>query len=197
MINIQEIKNFHPKGKEEPTSGSIYQKGGYWKQVNENANSFINENKEYYLIYNNFELTETVHGKQYGLFDYKGGMVILSTDVSSLEVSDSKIKNWFVKTTLTTKNNFFIKKGLFNLFKKFLSKGVKKYIGTLSIGNFFNGGYIGGNGKTFNEKSISIELGGVSSEGLTYFAKEIAREFDQEVVLIKDFNKNKVFLVNI
>ena len=204
MFDIQEIKNFHPEGKEEPTSGSIYQKGGYWKEVNENANSFINESKEYYLIDNNFELTEAIHDEQYGLSDYRGGMVIFSTDVNSLEVSDSKIKNWFSKTVLTTKNRFFAKKKLSKLVKKFNDfvnkklgdKNVEDYIGAFSIGNFFNGRYVGDNGKMFNEKSISIELGGISSEGLIYFAEEIAREFVQETVLVKDFNHNKVFLVN-
>lgn len=201
---MQIIENFHPDGKDEPTSGSYYQKGGYWKEVNQNVNSFINNSRDYYLIDENFELTEAIHGEQYGLSDYRGGMIIFSTDVNALDVSKSKIKNWIAKTILTAKNRFFVRKKLSKLVKKFNDflnkklgdKNLEDYIGSFSIGNFFKGRYVGDNGKIFNEKSISIELGGISFEGLIYFAEEIARDFLQETVLVKDFNHNKIFLVN-
>jgi hypothetical protein len=39
-------------------------------------------------------------------------------------------------------------------------------------------------------------LGGVPSEMLLLFAIEICKEFKQETVLVKDFNTNKIFLVD-
>jgi hypothetical protein len=73
---------------------------------------------------------------------------------------------------------------------------IDDYIGAFSIGNFFSGRYIGDNGKVFDESSLSIEINGISSKGLIYLAEEIAREFNQETVLVKDLNSNKIFLVN-
>lgn len=203
-MKIKKIKNFHPSGKDEPTSGSFYHKGGYWREVHINMNSFTNDSKKYSLIEKNFSLNEAIHDEQYGLYDYRGGMIIFSTDVNSVDVSNSKIKNWFSKKIITTKNRFFVKKKLsdlvhkFNRFtnKKLGDKKVEDFIGAFSIGNFFKGRYVGDNGNIYNEKSISIEIGGISSEGLIFFAEEIAREFHQETVLVKDFNQNKVFLVN-
>jgi len=52
-------------------------------------------------------------------------------------------------------------------------------IGTFSIGNYFKGRYICEDGKIYNEKSISIEIDGISSEILIEFAGNIAKEFMQ------------------
>jgi len=76
------------------------------------------------------------------------------------------------------------------------SETVDDYIGAFSIGNFFSGRYIGDNKKVFNESSLTIEINGISSKGLIYLAEEIAREFNQETVLVNDLNQNKIFLVN-
>lgn len=48
----------------------------------------------------------------------------------------------------------------------------------------------------FDETSLSIEVNGISSNGLIYLAEEVAREFNQETVLVKDLNLNTIFLVN-
>ena len=73
---------------------------------------------------------------------------------------------------------------------------IDEYIGAFSIGNFFSGRYISDNGKVFDEKSLSVEINGISTEALIYFAEEIAIEFNQETVLLKDLNNNKIFLVD-
>ena len=100
-------------------------------------------------------------------------------------------------------NRFFSKSKLNKIIKKFNLDDKKlgddiidDYIGAFSIGNFFSGRYIGDNNKIFDEKSLSIEVNGISSKGLIYLAEEIAREFNQETVLVKDLNINKIFLVN-
>ena len=48
----------------------------------------------------------------------------------------------------------------------------------------------------YDENSQTIEVNGISSEGLIFLAEEICKEFQQETVLVKDLNLNKIFLVN-
>ena len=47
-----------------------------------------------------------------------------------------------------------------------------------------------------NEKSTTIELLGIESEELIDIATDICNKFGQETVLLKDYNKNKIFVVN-
>lgn len=65
-----------------------------------------------------------------------------------------------------------------------------------SIGKFFKGRYVSENGEVYNEKSTSIEINGISTDALIYLAEEIAIEFQQETVLVKDLNENKLYLIN-
>ena len=48
----------------------------------------------------------------------------------------------------------------------------------------------------YTEKSTNIEILGVSSEVLVRLATEIAREFKQEAVLLKDYNTGKNILID-
>ena len=198
-----EIINFSPNGEKNTPNGSIYQKGGFLNECRKNKNSFIVNNNQF-LISKEGVITEGVHSEQYGLYDYKGGIIIFSTDVNSLELSESKILNWLYKNIKTLKNRLFAKSKLNKIITKFNSFSNKKiedrdiddYIGAFSIGNFFSGRYVGDNDKTFNEKSLSIEINGISTDALIYLAEEIATDFNQETVLVKDLNTSKIFLVN-
>jgi hypothetical protein len=108
-----------------------------------------------------------------------------------------------MKKIKSLKNRLFSKSKLskvintFNSTEKKLGDSVvDDYIGAFSIGNFFSGRYIGDNEKVFDESSLSIEINGISTNGLMYLAEEIAKEFDQETVLVKDLNVNKIYLMN-
>jgi hypothetical protein len=201
-IIVKEIKYFSIDGSDRVPNGHPLQKGGFIKECIDNSNKFLTENYQY-MITENFNILEAIHPNQYGLFDYRGGIIIFSTDVNSLELSDNLLINWLRKKLKTYSNRFFVKSKLGSIIKKF-NKSDKKigdekiddYIGAFSIGNFFSGRYVGDNGKIFNENSISIEVNGISSKGLIYLAEEIAKDFNQETVLLKDLNVNKIFLVN-
>lgn len=65
-----------------------------------------------------------------------------------------------------------------------------------TIGNYFNGRYKYKNGKSFNKKSLSLEIMGISSQQLLNMSKEICADFHGETVLVKDFSQNKIFLIN-
>ena len=84
--SIIEIKYFHPSGKTLP-NGSFYQKGGFLRECKINKESFI--------------LTEDIHDKQYNMKDYRGGIIVFSTDVNAVILH----KNGFInklKQFLTT-----------------------------------------------------------------------------------------------
>ena len=66
-------------------------------------------------------------------------------------------------------------------------------IGAFSVGHYFKGKYIGDKGNVYNEKSIAIEINGLSSKSLLTIAAMIARKLRQETVLVKDLNKNKIY----
>jgi|694.fasta_scaffold138071_2 hypothetical protein len=206
---INEIKYFSPNGIKKVPNGHQIQKAGFIKECFENSKKFKIGNNQYFInenfnIIEDFTINErSVHPNQYGLSDYRGGMIIFSTEVNSLDVSENKIYNFLMKKIKSLKNRLFSKSKLskvintFNSTEKKLGDSVvDDYIGAFSIGNFFSGRYIGDNEKVFDESSLSIEINGISTNGLMYLAEEIAKEFDQETVLVKDLNVNKIYLMN-
>ena len=175
--NWTEVKYFHPQRQTMP-NGSHYQRGGFLQECRENLNSFI--------------LDEGVHGKQYGMAKYRGGIIVFSTDVNAVELDKNKIINKIKQVITTFKNRLKKDAIIHNVMNKFNDKG-GEYIGAYSVGNFFKGKYVGDNGEMYNERSLSIEINGLSSESLLKVAEMIAQEFMQETVLVKDLNKNKIY----
>jgi hypothetical protein len=125
-------------------------------------------------------------------FDMKGGQIVFSTDVNA-ELKDdkgliNKIKN-FVKGKLSTlKNRLLAKKKLKKIMKE-------KDVYAFSIGNFFDGQYKDEKGNYYSEKSLSVEIIGISFEELEFIAEMIRKEFQQESVLIKDYESGKINLL--
>ena len=124
--HFKEVKYFHPSGKTMP-NGSHYQRGG-----------FINECK---INKDNFVLDEGVHGEQYGMEQYRGGIVVFSTDVNAVKLNDNKLINIIKQLIATFNNRINRNKKIHNTINK-LNKGIKKSeerIGAYSVGNFFKG----------------------------------------------------------
>lgn len=88
---IKEIKYFHPSGRILP-NGSNYQKGGFLNECKKNKDSFI--------------LDEGVHGEQYGMSKYRGGMIVFAVNVNAVQMSNNKIINALKQFIETTKNRF-------------------------------------------------------------------------------------------
>lgn len=180
---IKEVKYFHPSGRKELPNGSFHQKGGFIRECRVNANSFV--------------LSEDIHGEQYGMADYRGGVIVFSTDVNAVRLHDNRFLN-FVKQFLKTQSQRLNKgKKVHGIINKFNGEtDTDDYIGAYSLGNFFKGKYVGDNGEMFNDKSLALEINGLSSKGLMRLAEYISKEFLQETVLVKDLNVNKIYLVN-
>lgn len=181
---IKEVKYFHPNGGTLP-NGSNYQKGGFLYECRKNVNSFV--------------LDEGVHGEQYGLSKYRGGMIVFAVNVNAVKLSNNKIINSLKQFIETTKNSFNKDKivhGAIIDFNNDKTRNSGEYIGAYSLGNFFKGKYVGDNGEMFNDKSICLEINGLSSKSLLKLAEMIADRFKQETVLVKDLNKNKIYLAD-
>lgn len=177
---FREIKYFHPNGNSMP-NGSHYQRGGFLHECKINRDSFI--------------LDESVHGEQYGLSKYRGGVIVFSTDVNALKLSKNKILNKIKQVISTYKNRFNRGHIVDDTISQFNQQN-KEYIGAYTVGNLFNGKYVGDNGEAFNEKSMCVEINGLSSLSLLKLAEMIAKSFMQETVLVKDLNLNKIYLAD-
>ena len=68
--------------------------------------------------------------------------------------------------------------------------------GGWTIGKYLNGRYTAKNGSTFSENSISIEVLGITFNELIDFATALCRDFEQEAVLVKSYENNRVVFVN-
>lgn len=118
-----------------------------------------------------YVLDETVHGEQCGLSKYQGGVITFSTGANAETSSDV-----FIDKVNQKLND--------------LEDG-----GICSIGNAFKGKYVDEKGKMYDEKSISVEVNGLSSKSLVKLAELLAETFRQETLLVKDLNNDKIFLV--
>jgi len=105
-FKITEIKYFSPSGRKNVPNGHIMQKGGFIKECIDNSKKFKTENYQF-LINEVLEFVESIHDQQYGLWDYRGGIITFSTDVNSLDISDIKIFNWFKKNIKVLSISFF------------------------------------------------------------------------------------------
>jgi hypothetical protein len=148
-----------------------------------------NYDRDWYS-FNGEKIAEGIAPDQMGLDKYLGGTIVFSTDVNAQDLSKNKLVNWFENKYTTFVNRLFRKKKLTKLIKDKFSD-----VGGFSIGNFFNGRYIEKN-TVFNEKSLCIEVLGIPSEILIRLATEIARDFNQSTVLLKDKNTNKNILID-
>jgi len=144
----------------------------------------------YYSLDNGLIL-EGIAKDQMNLNIYKGGIIVFSTDVNAVDISTTKILLWFKKKYHSFINRLMKNKKLNNIITTKFSEDIKGF----SIGNFFKGRYVENN-KVFNEKSTSIEILGVPSEVLIRLATEIARDFNQSTVLLRDNNNSKNILID-
>lgn len=119
----------------------------------------------------------------------KGGIIIFSEEVNAIKQSDNKLIDWIKKKVKTLANNINYKKKIDTI------ANAHDLVGW-TVGRFLDGRYKAKNGKMYGEKSLSVEIVGVTSETLIQIAEELARAFEQEAVLVKDYSTNSVLFVN-
>lgn len=148
-----------------------------YKAIRINPNKIIDKSVINEAI--EFELTE----------DAQGGMIIFSTEVNAMELSTNKFLNWIKQKVESIKNKFKSYNKIDSLAKKYDLVG-------WTVGKFLNGRYTGRDGKIYDENSLSVEVVGIDSDTLIKLAEDLCREFNQESVLVKNYNTKKILFVN-
>ena len=121
-------------------------------------------------------------------FDKKGGVIVFSTDVNAVDISNNKLLNRLKKVVQSMLNRAFVGKKI----GKVMDKHDEVY--GFTIGKFVTGRYKAEDGSIYDEKSTSVEIIGIDSDTLLKVAEDIAAEFDQETVLVKDYQEDRIYL---
>jgi len=121
--------------------------------------------------------------------DKKGGVIILSTDVSALMQSGNEVADFIRGKWDTIKNRLTYGK---KINKVALNN---KEVGGWTIGRYLRGRYVN-NGQVYDENSISVELLFVTKQVLIDVAKELCREFNQQEVIVKSYSDNEILFIN-
>lgn len=116
-------------------------------------------------------------------------MIIFSTEVNAVELSKNKFINWIKQKINSLKNKF-------NSYEKIDALAKKYELIGWTVGKFLSGRYTDRTGKVYDENSLSVEVVGINSETLINLAEDICRDFEQETVLVKDYNSQKILFVN-
>ena len=121
--------------------------------------------------------------------EHSGGIIVFSTDVNALDVSKISFVNNVKQKLLSWKNRLNKNKYIDGLAKKYNLFG-------WTIGNYFTGRYTGKNGKTYSEKSSSVEIIGVSKNILVEIATDLCSMFKQESVLLKCYADDSLYFID-
>lgn len=178
---FHEIKYFHPEGKNMPNSVYVH-RGFFLNECIKNIDNFI--------------LTEGICANQGSLSKYKGGVIVFSTDANAVQTSENKLVNKIRQIVNTYKNRLMRGRIIGDALKSFNVTNKNEQVTNYTVGSSFKGSYLGQNGKIYNENSVSIEINGLSSESLLTLAEILCKAFNQECVLVKDLNKNKIYLAD-
>ena len=177
MSGVREVRHFHPSGIAMP-NGSHIQRGGYLAECRRNAESFT--------------LDESVHGEQYKFLDYRGGVIVLPMDVNAVELSQNALMDKVKQVVVTYGNR--LRKG--RVICKPLNGEGTEHIVAYGVGKSFTGKFVGDKEEVYDEKSLSVEMNGLSGRSLLRFAEMLADVFRQETVLVKDLNTGKIYLAD-
>lgn len=153
-------------------------------------------NKEYALFDSQghllAEATEDLSGiarALCGLDIHTGGMIVFSANATAVALPRSRLMRFFMSKYSGIVHRLQEHKKLAKMIGDKLS-----HVGAFSVGRFFTGRY--GEPVEYNESSACIEIRGVPSEVVLALATEIAREFSQETVLLRDYSTGRNMLIH-
>lgn len=119
----------------------------------------------------------------------RGGIIIFSQEVNAIGLSKNKLVNWAKQKLATLSNRLSGKRKIDKIADD------NELIGW-TVGNYLNGRYKAKNGVFYGEKSLSLEIIGVSTDTLIKIAEQLCVVFKQESVLVKDYSTGRVLFVD-
>ena len=147
----------------------VYGMHSYMNAVNKNNNSFNRTSK----------ITQEIQN---------GGMIVLSSDINVVNEDDD------ASYSGTTYQRTFGESYISNTIDNYIQETGLDGVGH-TIGKDFSGRYVS-DGLIFDENSFTVDIAGVTSDVLMDIAADLAHNFQQKEVLVRDFNENKTYLVN-
>ena len=121
---------------------------------------------------------------------HKGGMIVFSTDVNSIPLSNNAIVNKFKQFFKTWQNRLTATHMIDNI-------SISHKVGGWTIGHFLNGRYKDyDTGEMFSENSLSLEIAGIDSDELMQIARELCNVFKQQTVMVKDYSTLRIMFVD-
>ena len=131
----------------------------------------------------------------------RGGIITFATTVNSVDLDSRRLMNVIKKKSTSIINMLTVNKKIDNIAKKHNLVG-------LTLGHFLTGKYLdrrkvkdedSGEIKTitniFDDKSLSLELVGITYEQLIKIAEDMCIEFKQDSVLVKSYENGKILFV--
>lgn len=161
----------------------------------DNGNAFSASKRLYHSIKVDESLTIAKGGILYEAVDFvpkdteKGGVIVFSTDVNAVKLSENKVINWLKQKAKTVENRLTYTGKIDRVAKS------NDLIGW-TVGRYLDGRYKAKNGKTYGENSLSVEIIGVDTDKLISIAEELCNLFVQETVLVKDYTTGNIMFVN-
>lgn len=181
---IDKVRNFNEPKYEEVGANSLME-GIRLNGFSISRNNDPESKTVYFSSDNENELTEEIDFE----FGDKGGVIIFSVNVNAVELSKNKLIRG-IKNKIETIKNILFKSSKIN---KVIKQNPEIY--GVTIGNFVKGRYKAKDGSLYDESSLSVEIIGITSDVLNKVAEELAKEFKQETVLVKNYETNKIYLV--
>ena len=133
--------------------------------------------------------------------EVKGGIITFATSVNSVDLDSNAIMNAIKKKASSIVNALTANKKVTRLAKKHGIVG-------LTLGRFLTGTYLDRKKvkddktgemievvKVFNDRSLSLEIVGITYEQLLHLAEDMCMEFKQDSVLVKSYETGKILFV--
>ena len=175
-------KCFHPEGK--TGYQGMWAMAGWIDKVKKNVNAFKPLSKQ-----------AAISPEQFDIARHRGGMIVFSPQVNAVKLNEDEKENEKQQNFLSDWQSSFAEGLSSDLVADYVAKYAKDYQG-YTFGKGFSGHYVSKSGKIFDEKSLTLEIIGISSQDLIELAETLAWAFFQETVLVKDYNNGKVYLVD-
>lgn len=122
----------------------------------------------------------------------RGGIITFSSNITHKTVDGERVPVSSLRERLFAKIKSLINRWTAPQKVDQAVKSINQPVG-YSLGNFFSGRYVDGEGNVFDEKSTSLDILNISSDNLYKIAKELCNEFNQNSVMIYDRNKNQYY----
>ena len=170
-----------------------------WKNILENRSMFgilrdfgnhrfaiaYDDSKELFSI----GLEKESANKAFDHENKKGGIIVFSTDMNTIQQSENKIIEWGTNKYRTLNNRIFKA----SILDKIAHNNKDNAI---TVGNYLQGRYKAKNGSMFTKDSVSVEILGVHDNMLFSLGEELCKDFHQECVLIKSYHDGGVYFVD-